>query len=139
MNISGTSGGENSRYSEACFPKLGDDYKYSFDFSGIAVNPNSPNKDIAVAFLAYHCNVLVTRLSSNTRILRLFEDKVEEYGANPVSQVYRTQLANSIHKTSNNDFIMLCFNLKKGIISGEVTPAEAAEEAYRFMKMARDE
>jgi len=138
IDITGNAGGIG-RYDEAVFPKLGDDYKYSFDMSAIAVNPNSANKEIAVAFLAYYCNVLSTNQRTNNRMLRLFDDKIEEYGYDSASQVYRIQMANSIHRSTNNDFSVMCHNLKRDVISSEVTPAEAASEAFRYMKMARDE
>jgi len=125
------------------FPKMGEGYKNSVIFIAVGMNPNSPNRELAAAYLAYHMKAL----DEGSYLNLLFEDTAENYDASRHEesllqsryQSFREQIADGIRLTYNDDFRALCWDLSKKIESGEVTPAEAASEAFRYMKMARDE
>ena len=123
------------------FPKMSEEYKYQANVEGLGLNPNSPNKELAVAFLAYHMNT--NNKYKSTKLL--FTDKAESFSrledslAHNSYQSWKAQIADSIRDIYSNDFHMVCFNLSKELEAGLITPGEAAEEAFRYMRMVRDE
>lgn len=129
------------------FPKLGEEYEYSVDGSMFAVNPKSPNKEIAVAFLAYYYNANNDYDFTNyyfTDRADIYFDYVEKYTtyadmAHRTYEIFKTQIADSIRMTEVDGYGMEVNDLTKEVAAGTLTPSEAASRTLRYLKMVRDE
>lgn len=122
--------------------KISDDYKQTWTGGFYAVNPNSPNKELAVMFLA--CLMEQDRNSSLGNF-QLYEGAQKKEntaygnGSDALYEIFLTQLAEGIRGYEIPDFISTLRGLFKKIDRGEYTAADAAEELFRQMKMIKYE
>jgi len=116
----------------APIPSLGVDYKPSVSGIYLGMNPNSKNKDIAAAYMAYYLDMCVTNRFYQT------EEYFETYDGKSCP-AYREQLKNCIRRTEDSELFWQISDISTELVSGKITPSEAAEKTFRYMKMVRDE
>lgn len=145
INLGTNSAGEE--YNWVAWPKLGEEYKYSVDGSFLAVNPKSPNKELALKVITYYLNSLVSgeytnkmhyvkegEITANAEhISRDIDYKNSKYTS------FAEQIADSIRKTVADDLFSFARDLCIQIEDGTLTPEEAASRTLRYLKMMRDE
>lgn len=145
INPGSKSAGERNNW--VAWPKLGEKYKYSVEGRFMAVNPNSPNKELALKCITYYLNSIVTgEMEGNMHYfekdaIEASEDVVSreiDYGTSKYTS-FKEQIANSIHKTAVDDLFITARDLCIQIEEGTTTPEEAATKTMRYLKMMRDE
>lgn len=126
-------------------PAIGEDYKTSVSGSFIAVNPKSANKELALKFVTYYLNTLITGDEYTYKGIHYFEqDEIdaENSGVDYEGSQYtsfKEQIANSIHMTTADNYYSFVRDLYLQINDGTLTPEEAASRTLRYLKMIRDE
>ena len=118
----------------AATPKINAAYGEPFYGSFYAINPNSENKELAALFLAF----FMENSREDSRIYTGTTQHTEETRTD-VSDLFRNQLENGIRAYELSGWLMYLNEKVDGILNGTLTPADAAEETFRYLKMTRDE
>ena len=126
---------------------VGEGYKNSVNGMFFGINPNSPNQILAASFIAYYFNTAHEWSEQNLyftdrseTLLNYYETRMSN-GENirETYSHYLTLIENSVRGSEIEGMRSLLFDLCIGVEQGTTTPTEAADELYRFVKMARDE
>ncbi|MBQ2724970.1 MAG: extracellular solute-binding protein [Clostridia bacterium] len=112
-------------------------YRQAVEGTFYAVNPNSPNKELAAEFLA--C-VLEKDWMKNGQLYNLWDENVTyQEGSEITYALYMEQIADSVLQWTIPGLNEYVGEPLTDIISGTLTPEDAAEELFRYLKMIRDE
>ncbi|MBQ8187029.1 MAG: hypothetical protein IJ037_09205 [Clostridia bacterium] len=123
---------------ESMLPILPLTENYAQAVSGMfyAINPNSPNRELAELFLA---GVMYRQSETNSR---WYTDSVDENeydeGEKPTLPLYRELIGSSV-RYYNADIRMRLFDDFNGIDAETRTAEDAAEELFRYLKMMKYE
>lgn len=124
--------------------KLGEEYKHAAEGQFLAINPASLNKDLAAAYLIYY---LDWWKNSEYGYKYYFEGGYDPERTYSITEekyeVLKEQLADSVRAVSSflisDDFFWHVNEKFDDIDDGKLTPAQAAEQTLRYLKMMRDE
>ncbi|MBQ2724968.1 MAG: hypothetical protein IJF78_04600 [Clostridia bacterium] len=135
------SSGRNTRLAENCFllPVLPmtDAYGQVVEGSFYAVNPNSPNKELAAVFLAAH---LYHAEKDYAQYFDKWDDNVfYAAGSEQTYELYKSQIASAVLYYDTDELNYMIRTHLDGIVSGTVTPEAAADELFRHLKMIKYE
>ena len=122
--------------------KITEDYKHTWNGGFYAINPNSPNKEMAAVFLACLMERDRNLGFGNAQIYADAPEKngsIRGNGSDVLYEVYLTQLADGVRGYEIPDFGDTLRDLFKKIDNGDVTSAEAAKELFRHLKMVKYE
>lgn len=108
----------------AAFPLIGEDYGSVIGVTFYAVNPNSPNRELAARFLAHQSELDLAAASS-------------AYASG--DPILVSQLGNPVRSYNSAEFTPLFSQPAYRIFLGETTPEKAADLLLRQIKMMRDE
>ncbi len=116
---------------------MSDAYGQVVEGSFYAINPNSPNKEIAAIFLAAH-------LYHEEKNYAQYFDKWDETahysdGSAETYELYKSQIASAVLYYDAEDLGSTIRKHLDDIVSGKITPETAADELFRYVKMVRDE
>lgn len=124
--------------------KLGEEYKNAVYGSFIAVNPASPNKELAAAYLVYYMNNMTTNTIPNHKYY--FEGKYDPEDKYTIRQerydILKEIFSDSIRAISYRgvgDYAVSIRENCANIQDGKLTAEQAAEQTLRYLKMMRDE
>jgi len=117
--------------SQTAAPMLlsGEDYSYAYAGGFWAINPNSPNPELAGLTL---CTLILYDRERNS--LPIYEDEPDARG-----QLFLDQLENSVLSYQPADWNDRLRDFFTALEEGTHTPESAAVEMLRWLKMARDE
>ena len=122
--------------------RITEDYQQGWSGGFYAVNPNSPNKELAAVFLACY---MENDIYSGTGLAQLYmlsetaQEFVHGEGSEEIYALFKEQLASGVRNHEVADFGMYLYEQFKQIQSGALLPSAAAEETFRYLKMIRDE
>lgn len=114
--------------------KISEDYGETWHGGFYAVNPNSPNKELAIIFLA--C-MIENQLDIGLEVSQLYNTGTD--ASDEVAELFLQQLADGVRGYQVPDFKGYLREQFEKIETGAMTPADAAEEMQRYLKMVRDE
>lgn len=114
--------------------KVSENYGETWHGGFYAVNPNSENKTLAVIFLA--C-MIEDELANDRELSQLYQGEREDGGE--VYDLYLSQLASGVRGYQIPDFKSYLRDQFEELESGAITPEEAADVLWRYLKMVRDE
>lgn len=116
--------------------KVSDKYKEQADCDFLAVNPNSKNKDAAVAFLAYY-------LESNKEYKGATAELLKDFDTSNISNsgydTYVDQISNCIRAHNISDLPLYLADKYSSLLSEKITIDDAAEDTLKYLTMLRDE
>ena len=110
-------------------------YRQSVEGQFYAINPNSPNKELAAKFL-----ICRTAMNSTGNLTGL-RDEIASYpeGSELGEALYRQQILGGVLAWNVSDLRERVRQHLDGIVSGTVTPEAAADELFRHLKMIKYE
>ena len=112
-------------------PKINSDYGKTVSGSFWAVNPNSDNKELAAAFLAYMMEIDAQGIGQGGNLYKTNMDSDEILS----SKVFK----DSVREYWNMEIVEFFDQLIVQLINGEIDTAKAASDTYRYLRMIRDE
>ncbi len=133
--------GRNSRFTEgqSILPVLPvtDAYGQIIEGSFYAVNPNSPNKELAAVFLAAH---LYHEEKNYDPLFDKWDDTTTyPEGSEESYDLYKSQIASGVLYYDAEDLSAMIREHLDAIVSGEITPEDAADELFRYIRMVKYE
>lgn len=115
----------------APLPTIGEDYRYAASGMFLGVNPNSENKDIAAAYMAYYLDMCTKN--------QLYQPDQYFVTSNQDNSALRDMLKSSIRAHKDSDLYYHADDTIGELLIGKITPEEAANRTYRYLRMMRDE
>lgn len=122
--------------------KITEDYKHTWNGGFYAINPNSPNKEMAAVFLACLMERDRNLGFGNAQIYADAPEKngsIRGNGSDVLYEVYLTQLADGVRGYEIPDFGDTLRDLFRKIENQEITASEAAKQLFRSIKMVKYE
>ena len=122
--------------------KISEDYKHTWNGGFYAINPNSPNKEMAAVFLACLMERDRNLGFGNAQIYADAPEKngsIRGNGSDVLYEVYLTQLADGVRGYEIPDFGDTLRDLFRKIENQEITASEAAKQLFRSIKMVKYE
>lgn len=123
-------------------PGMMDEYKQNWSGTFWAINPNSKNKELAAAYLAYFIEDSLSRPGGVCDLYYIkSSSETENYAGtnNEMFELFCEQLKNGVLAYELPDFIGYFNRQFADIKSGKLTREEAAEDLLRWMHMLKYE
>ena len=118
-------------------PAVGEGYAQTVEGSFYAVNPNSPNKELAAEFLA--CYMDRDRSNHNNFYETWNPEFTYGEGSEKLFDLFKKQIADGVIMRTVPDLAVRADVHLTAIVEGTITPEAAAEELYRYLRQVRDE
>ncbi|MBQ2724963.1 MAG: hypothetical protein IJF78_04575 [Clostridia bacterium] len=115
-----------------------EDYRGSVSGEFWAVNPNSPNKEAAVIWLTAYLRMCY-KSANTTDAPSYFNIADAEEKTDPATLALREILDDCVRSYEFPGFRMYLYYKYRDIAKGKLTPEQAAQETFNYVKMARDE
>ena len=117
-------------------PLMNDDYSHVFSCRYLAVNPNSPNRELAALFLAY-CMEYDKNDNDAYGLAYMYQSNDES--AKPSREVFYEQLNNSVRNYQISDINPYLNDKFNQIQNGYKSVELVVDEVSRYLKMIREE
>ncbi len=121
-------------------PKINESYKIPVSGEFWAINPNSPNKELAGAFMLCFLGEYRLKSYSGTGVYYVNGELPEGTPAETeIRELFRQQLTEGIRNYEAPDVFAYVDKHFREIGKGEITAAQAAEELMRYLRMVKFE
>ncbi len=114
---------------------LTENYAPAVEGSFYAINPNSPNKELAAVFLAG-----MAHLDRNSNLYDTWDEKLTySDGSETLFELYKSQIASGVRYYGLPDLMEMLTVHFDSLEAGTMTAEDAADELFRYIRMVKYE